>query len=115
MGSRLRGFAGSWVRGVNLRLVIFVCETFVREPWRGHFRLGSALWELTEVLELPLVAFGVDISFGNLRSETVVREPSRVELRLGTFVNNLHLASFVWRPSPGDVWGVWDFVVFGNV
>ena len=68
--------------------------TFVWEPWRGHFVWGVRSGNF--VLELPLVAFGVETSFGNFRSETVVWDPSFVNLR-----SDFRLTVFTWEIASG--------------
>jgi hypothetical protein len=68
--------------------------TFVWEPWRGHFVWGVRSGNF--VLELPLVAFGVETSFGNFRSETVVWEPSFVNLR-----SDFRLTVCTWEMASG--------------
>ena len=44
--------------------------TFVWEPWRGHFRLGSSLWELrfrTTICGFRRGNFVWELSFGDRR------------------------------------------------
>ena len=91
----LNTLPGLWVFAAPLKRTITIARSGAEE--RVHFRLGTFVWEplignLGEgifvwgvrsgnfVLELPLAAFGVESSFGNSRSETVVWEPSFVNL-----------------------------------
>ena len=104
---------GLWVFAASLKRTITIAQsgaeerviflfgnirlgTFVWEPWRGHFRLGSSLWELrfrTATCGFRRGNFVWELSFGDRRLGPFVCESS-----VGLSVNGLHLGNCIGHP-----------------